>query len=66
MPMNWPGPVTFGFAVTLAFAMLRLLTWPVAPIDPNRPMLTLPLLCAVGAMFRLLMVVPRPSNLPAN
>ncbi len=39
--MNWPGPVMFGFAVTLALAMLRLLTWPVAPIVPNRPILTL-------------------------
>ncbi len=64
--MNCPGPVTFGFAVTLAFVMLTLFTWPVAPIVPNMPMLTLPPLGATGAMVRLLIVFPRPSNLPVN
>ena len=64
--MNWPGPVTFGFAVTLALVMLRLFTWPVAPIVPNMPMLTPKALGATGAMVRLLMVFPRPSNLPVN
>ena len=66
MPMNWPGPVTFGFAVTLALVMLRLLTWPVAPIVPNRPTLMPKALGAMGAMVRLLMVFPRPSNRPVN
>ena len=57
MPMNWPGPVMFGFAVTLALVMLRLFTWPVAPIVPNMPMLTLAAPGAMGAMVRLLMVM---------
>ena len=64
--MNWPGPVTFGFAVTLALVMVRLFTWPVAPIVPNMPILTPKALGAMGAMVRLLMVFPRPSNLPVN
>ena len=66
MPMNWPGPVTFGFAVTLALVMLRLFTWPVAPIDAEHADTDAVALGAMGAMVRLLMVFPRPSNLPVN
>ena len=48
--------MSFGFAVTFALVMLRLLTWPVAPMVPNMPMLMLVAPGATGAMVRLLMV----------
>src|SRR5947209_2713863 len=55
-PTNWPSPVAFGFAATVALLKLRFFTTPPAPIAVNMPTPMPKLTGFTGATCRLAMV----------